>query len=125
MVVPDDTTVVLEIVSIDVAHSWWIPPGGKFDAVPGNVNKTWFKAGRGRYRGQCAEFCGHNHADMLATVRVVPAADYERWYDEKAREIDTARRLAAERRAGWSVTSEAERRRVAGCLSRDSGKLGG
>ena len=73
MVVPTDTTVVLEITASDVIHSWWIPKlGGKADAVPGHVNETWFKvpAGKeGTYRGQCAELCGSDHADMRAEVR--------------------------------------------------------
>ena len=49
MVVPTNTTVVLEITASDVIHSWWIPKlGGKADAVPGYVNKTWFKIPRGK-----------------------------------------------------------------------------
>ena len=67
---PTDTTVVLKIESSDVIHSWWIPKfGPKADAVPGYVNDTWFKVPAGRegiYRGQCAELCGPNHADMRA-----------------------------------------------------------
>ena len=44
MVVPTDTTVTLDINAQDVAHSWWIPKlGGKFDAIPGYTNHTWFK----------------------------------------------------------------------------------
>ena len=44
MVVPTNTTVTLDIVSADVVHSWWIPElGGKFQAVPGYHNYTWFK----------------------------------------------------------------------------------
>jgi cytochrome c oxidase subunit 2 len=44
LIVPTDTTVTLDIVAQDVAHSWWIPElGGKFDAVPGYTNHTWFK----------------------------------------------------------------------------------
>ena len=44
MVVPVDTTVTLDITAQDVAHSWWIPKlGGKFDAIPGYTNHTWFK----------------------------------------------------------------------------------
>ena len=44
MVVPVDTTVTLNIQAQDVAHSWWIPKlGGKFDAIPGYTNYTWFK----------------------------------------------------------------------------------
>ena len=73
MVAPVGVTVDLDIVSVDVAHSWWIPKlGGKFDAIPGYVNHTWFRLERaGIYRGQCAELCGRNHADMLAQVRGV------------------------------------------------------
>jgi cytochrome c oxidase subunit 2 len=60
MVVPVDTTVTLDINAQDVAHSWWIPKlGGKFDAIPGYTNHTWFKipgklAGT-VFTGQCAE----------------------------------------------------------------------
>ena len=49
---------------VDVIHSWWIPAlGGKFDAIPGTTNETWFKAkAPGIYGGQCAELCGIQHA---------------------------------------------------------------
>ena len=68
MVVPEHTTVVLDIQSSDVIHSWWIPAmGGKVDAVPGYTTYTWFKAlHTGVYRGQCAQLCGTNHAAMVA-----------------------------------------------------------
>jgi cytochrome c oxidase subunit II len=100
MVVPEDTTVVLEISADDVAHSWWIPKlGGKMDALPGYINETWFKAKPGLYTGQCAELCGRNHANMLARVRVVPVDEYERWYDQQAADIKTAREEQAEQRA--------------------------
>jgi cytochrome c oxidase subunit 2 len=82
MVVPVNTTVTLRIRAQDVVHSWWIPAlGGKFDAVPGYSNFTWFKATKlGTYTGQCAELCGRNHANMTARVTVVSPEDYERWY---------------------------------------------
>jgi cytochrome c oxidase subunit 2 len=53
MYVPVNTTVTLDIVSSDVAHSWWIPKlGGKMDAVPGHTNETWFKISKpGEYKG--------------------------------------------------------------------------
>jgi cytochrome c oxidase subunit 2 len=99
MVVPSDTTVVLDITADDVAHSWWIPKlGGKMDAIPGYTNHTWFKAKRGEYRGQCAELCGRNHANMLATVRVVSPEEYQEWYDEQAERIKAAREEQAESR---------------------------
>ncbi len=91
MVVPTDTTVVLEVSASDVIHSWWIPKlGGKVDGVPGHVNETWFKipAGReGLYRGQCAELCGANHADMRAVVRAVTPDRFEDWSRRQREEI--------------------------------------
>ena len=60
MVVPTETTVSLDIVSADVVHAWWIPElGGKFQAVPGYHNYTWFKIAKpGVFHGQCAFLCG-------------------------------------------------------------------
>jgi cytochrome c oxidase subunit II len=79
--VPIGTTVVVDIYSLDVNHSWWVPKlGGKFDAIPGYVNHTWFKITRpGVFAGQCAELCGQHHAQMIATVRAVPLAAWETW----------------------------------------------
>ena len=81
LVVPTKTTVTLDIVSEDVVHSWWIPQlGGKFQAVPGYHNYTWFKISKpGVYRGQCALLCGRGHARMIATVKAVPPAQFEAW----------------------------------------------
>ncbi len=83
MVVPTGTTVTLDVRASDVIHSWWIPKlGGKVDAVPGHVNKTWFKIPRGKegtYIGQCAELCGINHADMRARVRAVTPEQFTSW----------------------------------------------
>jgi cytochrome c oxidase subunit II len=103
MVVPVQTTVTLTINSQDVAHSWWIPKlGGKFDAIPGYTNYTWFKipakyAGT-TFTGQCAELCGRNHANMTATVRAVTASEYEKWLDERKADIKAADEAAAEQR---------------------------
>jgi len=96
LVVPTKTTVTLEIVAQDVAHSWWIPAlGGKFDAVPGHKNFTWFKVPEpGVYEGQCAELCGRNHADMVARVRAVEPAEFKAWLTRKRSEIETANKAA-------------------------------
>ncbi len=92
MVVPSDTTVVLDITADDVAHSWWVPKlGGKMDAIPGYTNHTWFKARPGVYNGQCAELCGRDHANMLAQVRVVSPTEYQKWYDGQVQRIKDAR----------------------------------
>ncbi len=103
LVVPTDTTVTLEIKAQDVVHSWWIPElGGKMDAVPGHTNWTWFKipakhAGK-TFRGQCAELCGRNHANMLAHVRAVTPEEYEAFIERRKREIETANDEAAKQR---------------------------
>jgi cytochrome c oxidase subunit II len=94
MVVPVDTTVTLEISSNDVAHSWWIPElGGKFDALRGLTNETWFKAtSTGTFEGQCAELCGTNHAFMTAKVIVIEPDRYETWVDRQKRLVEQAQR---------------------------------
>jgi cytochrome c oxidase subunit II len=70
----------------DVIHSWWIPRlGGKIDAIPGKTNHTWFEAeSAGVYEGQCAEFCGAQHALMLGSVRAVPPQEFDRWVSAQA-----------------------------------------
>jgi cytochrome c oxidase subunit II len=70
--VPVKRVVSLDIVSEDVAHSWWVPAfGGKTDAIPGRTNHTWFQAERpGVYPIRCAEFCGIQHALMGGSVHV-------------------------------------------------------
>jgi cytochrome c oxidase subunit II len=92
MYVPANTTVVLDIQSSDVIHSWWVPSlGGKVDAVPGYTTYTWFKAlHTGLFHGQCAQLCGTNHAAMIALVRVVPVAQYRQWAQRQERLITTA-----------------------------------
>jgi cytochrome c oxidase subunit II len=100
MVVPTNTTVSLNIVSEDVVHSWWIPElGGKFQAVPGYHNYTWFKISKpGIYRGQCAFLCGRGHARMIATVKAVPPAQFEAWLTRQKQEIAEANVEAAKAR---------------------------
>jgi cytochrome c oxidase subunit 2 len=102
LVVPTDTTVVLEIEASDVVHSWWIPQlGPKMDAVPGHVNETWFKVpadAEGSYGGQCAELCGPNHADMRARVTAMAPDDFQNWARRKREEIQAAREALAEER---------------------------
>ena len=87
---PTGQNVRLEVSApdFDVIHSWWIPAlGGKFDAIPGETNETWFHAATpGIYRGQCAEFCGIQHAVMRAEVEAMPRAEFEAWLEEEARD---------------------------------------
>jgi len=92
MVVPEHTTVVLDIQSTDVIHSWWVPSlGGKVDAVPGYTTYTWFKAlHTGKFRGQCAQLCGTNHAAMIAFVKVVTPTQYQAWVTQQQKLITSA-----------------------------------
>ncbi|MDX6684848.1 MAG: cytochrome c oxidase subunit [Baekduia sp.] len=107
MVVPVDTTVTLDIGSQDVAHSWWIPQlGGKFDAIPGYTNHTWFKIpgkfaqkpGGTVFFGQCAELCGRGHANMTSRVRAVSVTEYEQWIARRKADIKAAEQAAAQQR---------------------------
>jgi cytochrome c oxidase subunit 2 len=101
MVVPTNTTVTLDIVSSDVVHSWWVPQlGGKFQAVPGYHNYTWFKVEKpGVYRGQCAILCGRGHARMIATVKAVPPAQFDQWLAYQKKLISEANQQAKVARA--------------------------
>ncbi len=92
MEVPEHTTVVLDIQSTDVIHSWWVPSlGGKVDAVPGYTTYTWFKGlHTGKFRGQCAQLCGTNHASMIAFVKVVTPAQYQAWVTQQQKQITSA-----------------------------------
>jgi cytochrome c oxidase subunit II len=88
LVAPQDRLVLLEITAPenDVNHSYWVPGiGGKFDAIPGRTTETGFQADEpGLYEGQCAEFCGIQHAEMLAEVEVKPADEFDSWLQEQA-----------------------------------------
>jgi cytochrome c oxidase subunit 2 len=87
LVAPAGQVVHEEITSprTDVIHSWWVPDfGGKYDAIPGRVNKTWFKAPAGDYTARCYELCGIQHAAMYATVHVVPRSEYDAFIAKRA-----------------------------------------
>jgi cytochrome c oxidase subunit II len=85
---PQGRLVVLEITApeSDVNHSYWVPGiGGKFDAIPGETVETAFQSERtGVFEGQCAEFCGIQHAEMLASIEVVPPDEFDAWLDQEA-----------------------------------------
>ncbi len=78
LVVPEDTTVILNITSTDVLHSWWVPAlGGQVQAAPGDVVQTWFKADQvGRYPGRSTVFSGTGYPVMRSWVRVVTVPEY-------------------------------------------------
>lgn len=76
----------LLLVSDDVIHSFWVPSlAGKVDMVPGRRNRLMLKSDEpGVHRGQCAEYCGGQHALMAIYVVVEPEQDFERWLARQA-----------------------------------------
>jgi cytochrome c oxidase subunit 2 len=79
--VPVNTPVILNLTSVDVIHSFYVPAFRiKQDAVPGKRSKMWFESDRlGDYHMFCSEYCGTAHSGMIGTVRVVTRAEYETW----------------------------------------------
>jgi cytochrome c oxidase subunit 2 len=81
VVVPVGKKIVMQVTASAVIHSWKVPAFGVMqDAVPGRLAQLWFQADReGIYFGQCSELCGHSHAYMPITVKVVSEAAYAQW----------------------------------------------
>jgi cytochrome c oxidase subunit 2 len=92
--VPVGRTVRIRLTSADVIHSFWIPQlAGKMDVIPGLHNETWIRADRpGVYRGQCAEYCGLQHAMMGMYVVADPPDRFAAWL---ARQREPARATPA------------------------------
>ena len=81
LVVPVKKNIIVQVKATDVIHDWAVPSFGvKIDAVPGRLQKTWFRAERtGMFYGQCSELCGRNHAFMPIAVRVVTDEEFADW----------------------------------------------
>jgi cytochrome c oxidase subunit 2 len=79
--IPVGRPVVLKVTSQDVIHSFWVPNlQGKRDLIPGYTTALWIQADRpGVYRGQCAEFCGYQHAHMAFFVTAERDDEFQRW----------------------------------------------
>ena len=108
MVVPVNKAIEFDVTAQDVIHSFSVPSFGvKIDAIPGRLNKAWFKADRtGVFYGQCSNICGIDHAFMPIEVRVVTQEAYEAWLLEAKKnfaasdsiDVATARPLVPEPR---------------------------
>ncbi len=83
---PVGVPVYIGLTSSDVIHSFWVPAlAGKVDMVPGRVNGITVRAdAAGTYRGQCAEFCGEQHARMALHVVAQPQAAFDAWLARQA-----------------------------------------
>jgi cytochrome c oxidase subunit 2 len=89
--IPARTPVRLEVQTADVIHSFWVPRLNRtIDAIPGRVNAIELNADTpGRYRGQCDEFCGLQHAHMAFYVDADPPAVFRRWLAHEAQPART------------------------------------
>lgn len=105
--VPVGRNVVLQLTAKDVLHSFWVPGlAGKMDMIPGRTNTLVVRATRaGRFRGQCAEFCGLSHAFMAFEVVAMEPAAFDAWL---------AARPASRGEAGIPTTSSPAQQMVAG-----------
>ncbi|MGE4239253.1 cytochrome c oxidase subunit II [Ramlibacter sp.] len=85
--VPVGKPVYVALESRDVIHSFWVPElAGKMDMVPGRLQHLLFTARRaGAYRGQCAEFCGEQHARMAMHVVALDPASFDAWLSAQAK----------------------------------------
>jgi cytochrome c oxidase subunit 2 len=101
--IPARTRVDVIATTADVIHSFWVPQlNRKIDMIPGRRNRVLLYADRpGRYRGQCAEFCGPQHAHMALTVYADTPADYRAWLARNQR--GAAAPSTAEQQAGREV----------------------
>jgi cytochrome c oxidase subunit 2 len=148
---PVGEPVTLLLETRDVIHSFWVPRlGGKADLVPGQVHGLRLQADEpGTFRGQCAEFCGLQHANMALLVEAVPRARFDAWLEaqraparepvalaaRRGREVflsrgcplcHSVRGTPAQGRAGPDLTHLASRRTLAaGALPNTKGHLAG
>jgi cytochrome c oxidase subunit 2 len=93
--IPVGVPVRFELTSLDVIHSFWIPTlGGKTDMIPGRTNVTWLQADTaGIYRGQCAEYCGAQHAHMALRIVAQSPEEFKAW---RERQLEPAAPVTSE-----------------------------
>jgi len=98
MVLPKDETIKVNVVSLDILHSFWVPAfRQKIDALPGDQKTIYITPNAvgdpsdSAYRLQCAELCGVGHAIMAMPVRVVEKADFDTWLTEQKQSLAEAK----------------------------------
>jgi cytochrome c oxidase subunit 2 len=96
--VPAGRPVAVKLIGWDVIHSFWVPQiAAKRDVIPGRLNRITFTADTpGTYWGQCAEYCGTSHANMMLRVMVDAPADFDRWVQAQLAPPAAVAGLAAE-----------------------------
>jgi len=97
--IPVGRPVSIKLLANDVIHSFWVPAlNGKLDAIPGHESTLWIRAEHpGVYRGQCAEYCGAQHAHMAIVVVAESPEEFEKW-------------IQAQRQTAHQPASDPERR---------------
>ncbi|MBA4147080.1 MAG: cytochrome c oxidase subunit II [Verrucomicrobia bacterium] len=102
--IPVGEPVRLQLKSADVIHSFWVPNlHGKMDMLPEHINTFWIRADKpGVYRGQCAEFCGAQHAWMAFEVVALSTNDFQQWVSER-RKLAVEQVASAERKFSHEV----------------------
>jgi cytochrome c oxidase subunit 2 len=96
----------LKLESADVAHSFWVPQlAGKTDLIPNHPNTMWFDPRQeGTFLGNCAEYCGTQHANMLLRVIVQSPADFEKWAAAQKLDASSDSRLESARATFLSLS---------------------
>lgn len=94
------TPTFLQLLSADTDHSFWVPElAGKTDLIPNHPNRMWMDPERtGTFVGQCAQYCGTQHAKMLLRVSVDSPEDFAEWVREQQLPAVTDERVAAGKR---------------------------
>jgi cytochrome c oxidase subunit 2 len=105
--IPVGREIGVHITSIDVNHSFWVPKlAGKTDAIQNHPNRMWIEAtSAGTFEGQCAEFCGLEHANMRLRVIAMPQAEFDDWIAEQ-QTAARARESGEEPRVGVAAEGE-------------------
>ncbi len=91
------TATYLQLESMDVIHSFWVPQlSGKTDLIPNRENFTWIDPSQpGIYLGNCAEYCGTQHANMLLRVVAQEQSDFAKWAGEQQKPAEDSPQLEA------------------------------
>jgi cytochrome c oxidase subunit 2 len=105
--VPVGTPVRLRLKTDDVIHSFWIPQiTPKMDLIPRRENQTWLSVAKaGSYTGECAEYCGLQHAHMQFTLVAQPPGDFQQWLDRQSQDAGTPTTASVRRGENVFTTS--------------------
>jgi cytochrome c oxidase subunit 2 len=98
--VPVGTPTAIKLLSADTDHSFWVPRlAGKTDLIPNHPNSMWIEPlEMGLYLGQCAQYCGTQHAKMLLRVYVQSRVDFDHWIQQQSQSAQLSNTVSEGRR---------------------------